>query len=105
MTVSVDEFGPVLGRRVLVRYLLLGFVLLIAVSAAGTYWTQSEDAWSTVFVIGLVGFGAAALYLHNSKCPKCGNRFAVRSDHAYYNSFTVECLTCGLSQESLREGK
>jgi len=38
----------------------------------------------------------AGYYLHNSICPKCGDRFTVRLD-GHYNTFTKKCMNCGFS--------
>jgi hypothetical protein len=51
------------------------------------YWTIS-----CVALILLSG-----LYLHNAKCPRCGNRFSVTQDGFIWNDFADRCVNCDLS--------
>ena len=97
------DFVSSLRRRAVARMLMLCFALLFVLCVAVLTWApkfSEANHWfpSTVPFIAFVGFVVSGLYLHNSRCPRCRNRFAVRSD-GVYNSFTLRCLTCGLSQE------
>ena len=77
---------------------LMGFVALPAVAyffpvfydTAGTsvIWWWGAPCFAVVVVSGL--------YLHNAKCPRCQERFAVRNDGMRWNDFTNHCLNCGL---------
>ena len=52
---------------------------------AFNYW--AKPCW----VLAIISM----LYMHNAKCPGCGNKFAVREDGSYFNDFTYKCVNCG----------
>jgi predicted RNA-binding Zn-ribbon protein involved in translation (DUF1610 family) len=93
-------------RRLLARIVfwlsVIGFFGLMAIAKfapefykvvepyAFNYW--AKPCW----VLAIISM----LYMHNAKCPACGNKFAVRSDGKYYNDFTYKCVNCGFGSES-----
>ena len=78
-----------------------GFALWIALWCFGafvlvdTFRPLREYLVPLMFVTfaALIGGG---LYLHNAKCPNCGDRFAVKSDGSYSNTFSSKCVNCGV---------
>ena len=77
---------------------VLGFVALLPIAywfptfydriGTNLFWWWAAPCFAVVLVSGL--------YLHNAKCPRCHNRFAVRKDGMRWNDFTSKCLNCGL---------
>jgi len=57
--------------------------------APHVFWWWAVPCWVMV--------AAAGLYLHNAKCPRCGDRFAVGAGGYVWNDFADRCLNCGLS--------
>ncbi|MDH5480637.1 MAG: hypothetical protein OEX11_07750 [Nitrosomonas sp.] len=40
---------------------------------------------------------ASGLYLHNAKCPRCGNKYSAQPKWPYmFNTFSRKCINCGL---------
>jgi hypothetical protein len=97
-----------LRRRVIARYVVLlsvlVFVLIPAVLSFSPHnYERLEPTWTVVSFVALGIFVLAGLYLHNGKCARCGNRYAVHARDRRYNSFTLECLNCGLSARDIGE--
>jgi len=84
--------------RVLFWVGTLGFVALFPVAylfpafydgiRTSVFWWWAAPCFAMVVVSGL--------YLHNAKCPRCQNSFAVRNDGMRWNDFTNKCLNCDL---------
>jgi predicted Zn finger-like uncharacterized protein len=87
-----------MGARALFWLGVLGFVAPLPV----VYWfpTIYDGIRTNVFWWWAAPWFAivvlSGLYLHNAKCPRCQNRFAVRNDGLRWNDFTSKCLNCGL---------
>jgi hypothetical protein len=56
---------------------------------SNVFWYWAAPCLALVIICGL--------YLHNAKCPRCGNRFAVTRSGLLWNDFADRCLNCGLS--------
>lgn len=88
-------------RRLALRSFILS--ILVFFTLGGSAFLVSRELWqnATHFVVPAM-FSAwllaviAMLYLHNTRCPRCGNRFAYNKHTSYFNTFTTKCLNCDL---------
>jgi Na+/alanine symporter len=92
-------------RKWALRIFLLSVLVFFVLG--GSAFLVSRELWerATDFVVPVM-FGAwllaviTMLYLHNARCPKCGNRFAYNKHTTYFNTFTSKCLNCDLGTEN-----
>ena len=106
MSAVEDRYRSSLNLRALARNAHLFAWLAMAITAwAAGRGNFPEPYVGYLFYGELVAIGVLGVFLHNHKCPRCGQRYAVRSDRAHFNSFTLECLTCGLSRDDCSDNK
>ena len=98
---EMPEQAKLVRRRLVRRLLLTVFVLLIGLWCFGAFVlvddlrAMREYLWPPMLSLFVV-LVCSGLYLHNAKCPKCGNRFAVKSSGLYFNDFSGKCVNCGI---------
>jgi hypothetical protein len=80
---------------------IVGFYGCVAMAIAKWLGSGHPFVASGVYVALMTLLGLAAivggLLLRVGRCPRCGERFAVRADKSLRNNFTSRCLNCGLS--------
>ena len=102
------DYRKSLRARVAARYSVLVAALVMAiVFLIASFLPYSPEGigpvWTSVWFITFAVFVLAGLYLHNAKCPRCSNRFAVHAYEHRYNSFSLRCMNCGLSADDISE--
>ena len=94
------DYGMRVRARLPVRYAFFGsvlaFVTVLALAILVDAFYARTELWMGLALFAWIAVLATGLFLHNSKCPRCGNRFAVHESGMRYNTFTLTCLTCGL---------
>ena len=88
-------------RRLVLRTLLLSVVVFFTLGGLALF--VSPGLWEDISAVAvpvmfIVWFLAVVtmLYLHNARCPRCGNQFALNRQSSYFNTFTSKCLNCDL---------
>ena len=92
-------------RRLALRTFLLS--VLVFFTLGGSAFLVSRELWENVSAIVvpimfIAWFSALVtmVYLHNARCPRCGNRFALNKHSSYFNTFTNKCLNCDLGAKN-----
>jgi len=55
-----------------------------------------QDQWFSEVLAAWFAALLSGLYLHNMRCPRCGEKYAVRKDPPKWFDLTAKCLNCGL---------
>jgi hypothetical protein len=89
--------------RSLTNQFVFALIVQLLIIAASIYFTVAIRNNSVPVVALQVGwlaiFVAAAIRLHNLRCPRCGEKFFVSPGY-YHNVFARRCLNCGLPKYS-----
>ena len=89
-----------LALRILVISVLIFFMLGVSAFLVSRELWESISATvvPTMFVAWFLAL-VTMLYLHNARCPRCGNKFAYNKQTTYFNTFTIKCLNCDLGPD------
>ena len=98
------DYRKSLRTRLFLRHAFFGsvlaFVVIVAAASLVDDFYVRTGLWMGLAVFAWIAVVATGIFLHNAKCPRCSNRFAVHTSGMRHNTFTLTCLNCDLSSHN-----